>query len=150
MQDNYDDYDDYDNYDDDFSIGSNFTAKTSFKAKKAGVGNSGTKRQGKKGQRDKKYGLMRDPEYGDQVLGLIHSEKQKSGRRDDFDAREMRQRDQEFRTALGIEPTPSYKQRSMVQPTERSLDIDEIVRQARRDAGESSEDEPSFKISPRH
>lgn len=67
-----------------------------------GVGNSGSQRQGKKGQRDKKHGLMMDPVLGKEFIAWLHKKKQKSGRRNDFTAAEIRVLQVEFLKEKGL------------------------------------------------
>jgi hypothetical protein len=73
--------------------------------KDTGTGGGGDgKRQGRKSQRDKKHGLMNDPVHGRDFIASLHSEKQKSGRRRDFTAEEVRQREAAFLATRGVHP----------------------------------------------
>ncbi|MEX2569055.1 MAG: hypothetical protein WD431_24140 [Cyclobacteriaceae bacterium] len=66
-----------------------------------GVGNSGKKRQGKKGQRDKKHGLMLDNIHGKGFTDWLHKRKQREGRRNDFTAQEIKGLEQLYLKEIG-------------------------------------------------
>lgn len=65
-------------------------------------GGGGGKRQGKKSQRDKKYGFMNDEEHGAEFMRWLHGLKQKEGRRHDFNADEVRRLEVRFKRERGI------------------------------------------------
>lgn len=70
--------------------------------RKKGVGNAGKKRQGKKGQRDKKHGLMLHKVHGGAFTKWLHLKKQKSNRRDDFNAEEIKKLQIEYLKEKGL------------------------------------------------
>lgn len=91
------------------------------KGKDGGGGGNG-RRQGKKSQRDKKYGFMNDPEHGQEFIAWLHALKQKTRRRHDFDAKEVRQLEAQFKAERGI---VSLKQRWRPEDELSGSDTDE-------------------------
>lgn len=91
------------------------------KGKDGGGGGNG-RRQGKKSQRDKKYGFMNDPEHGQEFIAWLHALKQKTRRRHDFDAKEVRQLEAQFKAERGI---VSLKQRWRPEDEASGSDTDE-------------------------
>jgi hypothetical protein len=97
------------------AVDNNISATTMQLGKKKGVGNSGSKRQGKKSQRDKKHGLMLDEKYGKKFINWLHAKKQKEQRRDDFTAKEIQLLEVEYLKSIReyevdeISPQPEFK-----------------------------------------